>query len=494
MQLFKFRGGVHPKENKEPTSDCPIEKLPLPDKLYVPMLQHIGSPAKPCVRIGQKVLKGELIGEPAAGLSAPIHAPTSGTVIAVDDVTAPHPSGLPALCVVIEPDGDDKWCDTIVPLDPFKMEPEYIATRVGNAGIVGMGGAAFPSSVKLNLGLSKNIHTLIINGGECEPYLTADDRLMREKSDEVIDGIRIMLYALDAEIAYVAIENNKPEAQEAMRAASADYPEINIVGVPTRYPMGSEKQMIQTVTGKEVPAGKLSAEIGMLVHNVATAAAVHQALRHGHPLVSRVVTVSGKAIKRPTNLEVPIGTLASDLIKFCGGVTEEPARLLMGGPMMGTALPHMDIPIVKGTNGILALNRSEVELAERTHQCIRCTRCVGVCPLGLVPLEMAAHIRSGKVDSAVDFGLNDCIACGTCTYVCPSNIPLTQYFNYAKGELAAKREAAKKSEYTKALAQARTERLEREKREKKEKMAKRKREMEAKKRAEAAKKAAQESE
>ncbi len=491
MRLFRFKGGVHPDEHKGPTSDLAVRPLPLPVRLHVPMQQHIGVPAKPSVKIGQRVLKGQVIGEPDVGLSVAVHAPTSGTVLAVDDVTAPHPSGLSTLAVVIEPDGEERWCDVVVPIDPFQIEPEVIAGKVGAAGIVGMGGAAFPSAVKLNLGLSKPIHTLVINGAECEPYLTADDRLMRERADGVIDGIRIMQHALGAGTAHVAIEDNKPAAQKAMRAAAEPYPAIRIVGVPTRYPMGSEKQMIQTVTGLEVPAGQLSAAVGVLVHNVATAYAVHQAIRFGRPLVSRIVTVSGGAIAAPANLEVPFGTRVQDLIDHCGGYREEPARLVLGGPMMGVALAHTDIPVVKGSNGVLALTADEIANARPPHACIRCGQCSNVCPLGLLPLEMAARIRAGKSEAAADFGLADCIGCGSCAYVCPAHIPLTQYFNFAKGELAAKREAKRKGEYTRQLAQARRERLEREQREKKEKMAARKRAAAQKKAAETQQEAGQ---
>lgn len=475
MRLFNFKGGVHPDDHKEPTADLPVTTLPLPERLYVPMQQHIGAPARPSVKIGQRVLKGEVIGQPAAGLSVPVHAPTSGTVLAVDDVTAPHPSGLATLAVVIAPDGEERWCDLVVPIDPFRMEPEAIAAKVGAAGVVGMGGAAFPSAVKLNLGQSRRIHTLVMNGAECEPYLTADDRLMRERADGVIDGVRIMLHALGANAARIAIEDNKPAAQTAMRRAAERYPEVGVVGVPTRYPMGSEKQMIQTVTGLEVPAGRLSAEIGVLVHNVATAFAVHQAVRFGRPLLSRIVTVSGGALVRPANLEVPFGTRVADLVEHCGGYREAPARLLLGGPMMGIALPHSDVPLVKGSNGVLALSPAELAGEKPAHPCIRCGRCAGACPLGLLPLEIAARIRAGKPDAAMEVGLGDCIGCGTCAYVCPAHIPLTQYFSFAKGELGARREAKKKAEHTKVLAKARQERLEREKQEKKAKMAARKR-------------------
>lgn len=484
MKLFRFKGGVHPDERKT-TQELPIKKLPLPSHLYLPLQQHIGAPARALVEVGDRVLKGQLIAEAVGAVSAPVHASSSGTVIAIDEFTAPHPSGLPIKSIVIETDGLEQWCETVAQLDPFKLSPAEVAHRVGEAGIVGMGGAAFPAAVKLNLGSSREIHTLIINGGECEPYLTCDDRLMQERPGQVIDGVLLMLHALGTERALIAIENNKPQAQEQLRAAAADFPNIEIVGVPTRYPMGSEKQMIQTLTGLEVPAGGLGADIGVVVHNVATAYAVHEALRRQRPLISRIVTVSGEMVREPANLEVPIGTAAQELVNYCGGFKDNPARLLMGGPMMGMALPHLKVPIVKGSNGILALSSEELGKQQPSSPCIRCGRCVNACPLGLLPLEMAARTRHGKFDEAVEIGLYDCIACGTCAWVCPSAIPLTQYFSYAKGELAARRVEKTKAERTRELAKARQARIEKAATEKREAMLKRKAEREAQKKAEA---------
>ncbi len=484
MRLFMFKGGVHPEERKT-TRELPITPLPIPKKVYLPLQQHIGAPAEPVVAVGEHVKKGQLLARATAPVSAPVHASTSGVVIAIDDCTAPHPSGLPVKSIIIESDGKDEWSETIIPIDPFKLSADEIAQKVGDAGIVGMGGAAFPAAVKLNLGSKKTIHTLIINGGECEPYLTCDDRLMQERPEPIIDGIRLMLKALNSPRALIAVENNKPHAQQALREAAVAYPEIQVVGVPTRYPMGSEKQMIQTLTGLEVPAGGLGADIGVMVHNVATAYAVHQALRHGRPLISRIVTVSGSAVTQPANLEVPLGTLAEELMEFCGGLQKEAKRQLLGGPMMGTSLPHLGVPIVKGSNGVLALAEEEMRLQPEEQPCIRCGRCVDACPLGLMPLEMAARARNGKAEDALDYGLMDCIACGTCSYVCPAAIPLTQYFNFAKGELAQLSKDKQKAELTREMARARQVRLELEAQAKREAMAKRKAERAAKKKAEA---------
>ncbi len=477
-KLFRFRGGVHPEGRKEHTAHRPIGRVPLPERLFVPLLQHIGTPAEPVVKVGQPVLRGELVGRSAGPVSAPVHAPTSGRIKAIGDFTAPHPSGLPVLTITLETDGEDRWIDIEAPPDPFSLEPEEIAARVGAAGIVGMGGAAFPSAVKLRLGQKNPIHTLIINGGECEPYLTCDDRLMRERPDAIVDGVRIMLRGLGTPRAIVAIEDNKPEAAAAVQRACTPFPEVNVAVVPSRYPMGSEKQMIQAVTGREVPAGGLSSDVSVLVHNVGTAHAVHEALRSGRPLVSRIITVAGGAVAEPNNVEAPIGTLIADLVAHCGGFTEDPARLVMGGPMMGQVLPHPRVPVVKGSSGILALSGREVRDSQ-PGPCIRCARCVAACPVGLMPLEMAARTRSGDLKGAVSYGLVDCIACGSCSYVCPAGIPLVHYFNYAKGELAARQRAEHKSHETRKLAEARSARAARIKQEKAEAAARRRAEREA---------------
>ena len=307
---------MHPDAHKQPAADHPIEVLPLPRHLHMPLQQHVGAAASPIVSVGQHVLKGELIAESQGNISAPVHAPTSGTITAIVDVTHPHPSGLAASAITIEADGEDRWIDAAGTDDPFALAPEDIAKRVGAAGVVGLGGATFPSAVKLALGRRVAVSTLIINGGECEPYLSCDDRLMREHAADVVDGMRIIRHAIGADNILCGIEDNKSAAIAAMKDAAAAFPEVRIVVVPSRYPMGSDKQLIQTLTGKEVPADGRAADVGVLVHNVGTAYAVHNAVRHGRALVTRVVTVNGGAVVRPRNLLVPIGTTGVGTVRL----------------------------------------------------------------------------------------------------------------------------------------------------------------------------------
>jgi len=492
MKLFRLRGGVHPEGRKELAADRAIRILPMPQRLFVPLLQHVGAPAQPLVSVGDKVLKGQLIGASQGVISAPVHAPTSGRILAIGDFPAAHPSGLTAPTITIEADGEDRWLETEAIQDPFALTPDEVAARVAAAGIVGMGGETFPSAVKLNLSRKNNVRTLIINGGECEPYITCDDRLMRERAAAIIEGARLIRYAVGAVEVLVGIEENKPAALAAMQAA-ANGTEVKVIAVPAMYPMGWDKQMIRALTGREVPADGRTADIGVLVHNVATAYAVRDAVRFGRPLVSRLVTVSGGSVAEPGNLEVPIGTLVDTLFEFCGGFRGTPARLVLGGPMMGIQLATAAVPMVKGTSGVLALTASEIGSVQPAP-CIRCSSCVRACPVGLLPLDMAAHIRAGDSNGAVTLGLKDCIACGCCSFVCPSHIPLVHYFNFAKGELMEQERMKLKQEATKKLAEARNERIARIERERAEAAARRKAAREAKDRAaiEAAAKAATE--
>ena len=475
--------GVHPDDHKRPAADAPLRVLPLPEKLYLPLLQHVGQAARPIVLVGEKVLKGQLIAEAQGRISAPIHAPSSGRISAIGEITAPHPSGLPCVAVTLTTDGDDRALAADVVADPFALSPADLTERVAAAGVVGLGGATFPSSVKLALGKRCEITTLIVNGGECEPYLSCDDRIMRDNAADVIDGVRLMMHATSAKEALIGIENNKPEAIAAMRRAAARFSEIKIRPVPARYPMGSDRQLIETLTGKEVPSDCRAADVGVIVNNVSTANAVHRAIRLGEPLIRRIVTINGGAVWQPGNILAPIGTLTSDLLAFVG-LKSEPARLLMGGPMMGNVLPHDMVPIVKGSSGILALNEEEIT-AHEAGPCIRCGNCTRACPIGLLPLEMAANVRADNLSGAAALGLSDCISCGCCAYICPSHIPLVQYFTHAKGELWAQERNKLRQDAAKRLASERADRLEREVKEKAIAAARRKAERAAQKAAEA---------
>ena len=478
--LIRPHWGVHPDDHKRPAADVPVRRMPVPARLYVPLVQHIGAPARPLVVVGQTVAKGDCIAAPQGPVSAAIHAPTSGTVVAIGDIVAPHPSGLGVAAITIESDGEDRWAADLPACDdPTALEPDEIGRRVAAAGVVGLGGAAFPSAVKLTGAARSQVATLVVNGGECEPYLSCDDRLMRDQAVELIDGIALMLHATGARDALVGVEDNKPEAIAALcAAAAAGTAPIRIQAVPARYPMGSEKQLILALTGREVPANGRPSDVGVVVHNVGTVLAVREALRFGRPLISRLVTVNGGAVAHPGNVEVRIGTLAEEVLTFCGGLAQPGARRVMGGPMMGSQLASWRVPIVKGTSGLLALTADEVA-AQAPGPCVRCGSCVQACPVGLLPLEMSRHIAASDLAGAVRYGLKDCLACGCCAYVCPSRIPLVQYFQHARGELAAQERSKLKQEATRKLATARTARLEQEAREKAEAAARRKAERDA---------------
>ncbi|HJV28149.1 MAG TPA: electron transport complex subunit RsxC [Aromatoleum sp.] len=460
MKLFPIRGGIHPDYRKELSSERPIVPLPLPAKLFIPLQQHIGAPAEALVAPGAYVRKGQLLARGQGPVSAPQHAPASGTIEAITELPGTHPSGLPQPMIVLVPDGKDEAAPLPEPIaNPFDAPPQAIRERVAQSGIVGLGGAAFPSAVKLGLGEQRPLDILLINGAECEPYLTCDDRVMREHADAIVDGARLMAHALGAPNVVIAVEANKPEAIHILNCTAAPFPNVRVTALPVQYPMGSERHLVQAVTGRETPARRLTADIGVVVHNVATARAVHLAVRSGLPLTHRVVTVSGGAVREPKNIEAPIGTPLAELVAFCGGLTIEPHRLVSGGPMMGQPLASLDVPLVKGTSGILALTTQETA-EHAAGPCIRCGNCVSACPCGLVPVELAALIRKDHLDRAAALGVQDCLSCGSCAWACPSHIPLVQYFNYAKGRLNADALAQRKLEQTRTLAEARNLRLE----------------------------------
>ncbi|NSL54883.1 electron transport complex subunit RsxC [Uliginosibacterium aquaticum] len=483
------RWGVHPDSHKYPAAGLDIEDAGLPDMLRLPLSQHVGAPAKVIVEVGERVLRGQLIASTGGKISAPLHAPTSGTIVAIDEAVVPHPAALTDVAIHLRPDGLDEWIPLKSELYPINLSEREISDRVEDAGIVGMGGASFPSAVKLSLGHRSKVTTLMLNGSECEPYLSCDDRLMQENAHAIIEGARLILKATGATRVLAGIEDNKPEAILAMKLAAKPFPEVHIVKIPSRYPMGADRQLIKMLTGIEAPADGRAADVGVLVHNVGTAYAVYRALRYGEPLTERVVTVAGGAVSAPRNLRVRLGTPMAYLFERCGGLRVPPARVVSGGPMMGIGVQNLDTPVVKGTSGVLALAAAEVGEREASA-CIRCGSCVEACPVGLLPLEMAARIHANALGEAEEIGLDDCLTCGACGFICPSRIPLVQYFQHAKGELASRSREQKRLDTIKELTEAKAARIEREAREKAEIHARRKAERERAQAAEAAAKAA----
>ncbi|MCX7627093.1 MAG: electron transport complex subunit RsxC [Methylophilaceae bacterium] len=463
-KLFKFHGGVHPPEHKAESAATPIRPVPMPARLVLPLRQHIGNVAKVKVAVGDHVLKGQQLAAPEGMISAAVHAPTSGTVVAIDEQLIPHVSGLPDLCITLQADGEDRWIER-EPLDYEDMEKTAVIEALRQAGVVGLGGATFPTHVKLRADPRHPVKTLILNGAECEPFITCDDRLMRERADEIIRGLQIMAYLLDAECCLVGIEDNKPEAAQAMRTACArSAVPVEVVLVPTLYPGGGAKQLIKVLTGWEVPSGKLPSEIGVQCFNVATAYAVHRFIDHGEPVISRIVTVTGK-VARPGNFEVPLGMAIETLVQAAGGAAPDIDGFIMGGPMMGFKLPSPRVPVVKATNCIIAASPDLFPPQPLPMPCIRCARCADVCPANLQPQELYWFAKSQNFEKARDYHLFDCIECGCCSYVCPSHIPLVQYYRYAKSEIIALDRAKQAANLARERNQLRLARIEREKQE-----------------------------
>jgi len=464
-------GGVHPPENKHQSVTQSIGQLPIPETLVIPLSQHIGAAAIPCVEIGQSVLKGEVIATAAGVVSIPMHAPTSGTVSAIEHRPIAHSSGMLAPCIEITTDGADTWIEHEGISDYEHISPAKLVEMVGNAGISGMGGAGFPSAVKLNPGRQRPIDTLIVNATECEPYITADDSAIRERAAEIVEGIKILSAILDhPHHIMIGIEDNKPEAIEAL-APHVEGTGISVVVFPTKYPSGGEKQLIYILTGKELPSGKLPADIGMVCINIGTTYAIKRAVIDGEPLVSRVTTVTGDAVGIQRNYDTLIGTPVSHLLAHNEYDEQAGGRVVMGGPMMGFTLPSAEVPIVKTTNCILAPSYQEIPDDEPAQPCIRCGMCAEACPASLLPQQLFWYAQAQDHERLEAHNLFDCIECGACSYVCPSNIPLVQYYRAAKGEIRHARDEKVKADHARERFEFHKERIEQAEREKEEKRA-----------------------
>ena len=427
-------GGVHPSENKL-SRGAAVERFPLPETVVIPLSQHIGAPAAPVVAKGDKVLAGQLIAQSSGFVSANIHSSVSGTVTAVD--TAVNASGFRQPAITIKVEGDT-WAEGIDTTPEIKrecgLEPAEIVKKIADAGIVGMGGATFPTQVKLTPPPGKKAEFLIINGVECEPYLTADHRVMLERGEELLIGVSILARALGVKKSYVGIENNKPDAIEHLRSLASGFPEIEIVPLKVKYPQGGEKQLIAAVTGRQVKSGALPIDAGAVVQNVGTALAVYEAVQKNKPLVERVVTVTGKKLAKPSNFLVRIGTPVRSLIEAAGGLSEDAAKVIGGGPMMGRAMSNIDAPVIKGTSGILVMYGSEAKRSA-ADTCIKCAKCVEACPMGLEPYLLSKLSKKGIYDAAETERVADCIECGSCSFTCPASLPLLDYIRLGKAEV-----------------------------------------------------------
>ena len=460
--LWKIFGGLKLPGFKKMSMSEKTQAAPIPKKLVLPLKQHIGHADEALVNVGDTVLKGQVIASSNDYVSCPIHAPTSGKISAIEKHSVPHPSGIATDCIVIEADGEDRWGECIQHTNYRNLTPKELRDIIRDSGIVGLGGAGFPSFIKLNSGSNNVINTLILNGAECEPFITCDAMLMQEQSRKIIDGLNIMRHVLQVEHCIIAVEDNKRAAHSllvnALHEKETDY--IDIIQVPTLYPTGGEKQLIKTLTGKEVPSNGLPINIGIVCHNVATAAAIATAVLEGKPLISRYVTVTGEGVDHPRNLEVLLGTSFSELIDLCGR-NAKAQQIIMGGPMMGFSVADESVPVIKTSNCILVQSKEEKE--EYVMPCIRCGKCAEVCPAQLLPQQLYWHARAKNFDKVQEHNVFDCIECGCCSYVCPSHIPLVQYYRFAKTEIWALEQEKKNSDIARERHEFRQYRMERKK-------------------------------
>ncbi|HHL2535440.1 TPA: electron transport complex subunit RsxC [Yersinia enterocolitica] len=459
--IWDFDGGIHPPEMKLQSSRVPVRIATLPEQLIVPLQQHLGPEGELRVSTGERVLKGQPL-TVGRGRTVPVHAPTSGVITAIAPHTTAHPSGLAEMCVHITPDGEDRWREQQPWADYSLRDKTALLERIHQAGIAGLGGAGFPTASKLQGGLS-SVTTLIINAAECEPYITADDRLMQEHASEVVLGIQILMYLLQPQQVLIGIEDNKPEAIAALQHALRGQDEMQLRVIPTKYPSGGAKQLTKILTGKEVPFGKHSSSIGVLMQNVSTVVAIKRSIIDDEPLIERVVTLTGDALSKPGNFWARIGTPVLHLLKLAGFTPQNQPMVIMGGPLMGFTLPSLDVPIVKISNCILAPTEAEMGLSEPEQSCIRCGLCVDACPAGLLPQQLYWFSRGEEHEKARNHNIFDCIECGACAYVCPSNIPLVQYYRQEKAEIRTLDQEAERAAQAKARFEAKQARLEREK-------------------------------
>ncbi|MGY3927421.1 electron transport complex subunit RsxC [Aeromonas simiae] len=461
--MWDFHGGIHPPENKTQSSHQPIREAGLPPELIIPVRQHAGPAGELLVQVGDRVKKGQPLTSWQGGRTVPVHASTSGTITAIGEQTVAHPSGLSDLCITLVPDGEESWCPRDPRPDYWHLERSELLARVQQAGIAGLGGAVFPTHSKLD-GRGQRTEILIINGLECEPYITTDDRLMRDYAAEVIEGIRVLRHLLGPKLCLIGIEDNKPEAIAALTAAIGEHDQDIMVRVtPTKYPSGGAKQTIEILTGRQVPKGGRAVDIGIMVLNVATVFAIKRAIVEGEPLIERLVTLTGETFRQPGNVWVRLGTPVRWLLQRFELQPEAEQRVIMGGPMMGFTLPHARVPVVKATNCLLSPSRAELPPPGPEQACIRCSACADACPATLLPQELYWYSRAREYDKVEALNLFDCIECGACAWVCPSEIPLVQYYKIAKDDIRESRAEAEKAERAKARFEAKQARFEREK-------------------------------
>ncbi|MBQ4516467.1 MAG: electron transport complex subunit RsxC [Clostridia bacterium] len=443
MRKLTFKGGIHPDDSKSATNRVPIKTVIPPELMYYPVQQHIGAPLNILVSVGDTVKMGQKIADSDAYMCAPLHSSVSGTVKKIEPCLTP--SGIKAMTIVIENDGLDTKEEPINTKPLSELSPEEIIKLVREAGIVGMGGAGFPTHVKLSPPPEKKITHVIVNGAECEPYLTSDHRVMLENPEEVISGLLAIMKIFSLDKAYIGIEENKPDAIEMMKKHASGYEGIHVLTLKKKYPQGAEKQLIYAVTGKEVPSGRLPMDVGCLVTNVDTVTEISRVVNSGIPLMSRVVTVSGGAVAQPANFRVRIGTPFRYVIEQAGGLICEPKKIIMGGPMMGIAGVSLDVPVLKGTSGILAFDEKQATVRNESN-CLRCGKCVSVCPMNLIPSQLGIYANKKDIEKCEEYNLMDCIECGSCSYTCPAQRHLVQAIRWGKTQILAKRakEKAKK--------------------------------------------------